>query len=129
MTDVFGPVYNWVLVTETKDVTVSVCYISNDMRVQISLKRNAEPPQANSVVYRFYDYMGVVLSWKRMFPLLTPLRWSHRRFVPVKFTNTKNSDLRCLGYIHLNVSEQDAIYDIMDSYEAVFEKFCELRGL
>lgn len=125
MTDVFGPVYHWTTAKTTGAVEISTALVVSDLRVRIRILRDAEKPQANVVIYRFYDFVGVILGWKRELPKITPLSWSHRRYVPLKTYNTKDES-RGLAFIHLNEDEQGIVYDIMDSYDDVFSVFRDL---
>lgn len=125
----FDPVYNWNIVKETDYLKVGTSKIERDLRVQLVFKKEVPRPQCNRVIYRFYDYMGVVLGWRQSFPNVTPLHLSYKRFNPLKLMNTQyEDDVRCLNYIHLSENEKHAVYDAIEAYDAVFSEFCKFRG-
>lgn len=125
----FDPRYDWTVLKETEHVLISTCPIGQDLRILVQFKKKVMRPQANNVIYRFYDFIGVMYGWKKEFPRLTPLNFSYRRFMPLRFENSNAGDGRCFAYIYLEPEEQGAVYDIMEAYDEIFSRYTVLRGL
>lgn len=120
---------DWRTTFESNKIIVGVCnQVNTDFVVQIQVKMEVDAPQSNCVVYRFYDYAGVLTDWRHLPPDLVPLRFSVRRFVPVLFFNSRNVIMESSDYIYLGDHNADVVCDIIKSYDSVFSEFSRFRN-